>query len=711
MNRSMALLILVSLTMIVPIQAQQPTQAPAEDVVRISTNLVQLDAVVTDKAGNPSKNLTPADFEVLQDGRPQKIVSATFVDTDFSNESAAPNKIDKKAPLAPPIRTRLENAGRLLTFVVDDGNCSASPLGMMASRDALEKFVREQMRPNDLVAIYQSRNGRSVLQQFTSDKAQLMRVVRKIHWTMLPGVGCGGATFGGGASGSETAMERASRTRIENSARQHQVVGLVGLLHYVIRGLQKIPGRKSVFVLSDAIYLMSIDDELKGPTDSSISTLRMGDSYGVMQDLVDAANRASVVFYTIDVRGVTTSLGGITASSWFEGDKTREVHGMSGGVTPQSRSGMYYLADETGGRFYHDANDLTVLVRRGLNQEKGYYRIGYQPDEDTFKGKRFNKIEIKVKRPELKVRSHSGFVGVTDESLRAKTKRTGDSELYEAIIAPLPKAGLDLQLSASFGNTETEGTFVRTAIYLDGGQLSFVDEPNGIKKGVFDIVAVTLNEKNEVIEDFNRTHTIRFPALYLEDVRRKGLVYSADVPVKKPGAYNFRVAIRDVNSKQLGSAGQQIEVPDLKKDRLLMSELTLAEVAVKDNKPLMPVVDKAETGFAAVTALSSPAVRHFQPGATLGYSYKIYNAALDKSTRQPNVRVQVRLYREGQLITDGAPQPAQFEPQADMSRISNSGYLQLPGGAAAGEYALQIIVRDLKSNKTASQWIDFEVVR
>ena len=216
-----------------------------------------------------------------------------------------------------------------------------------------------------------------------------------------------------------------------------------------------------------------------------------------------------------------------------------------------SQSGMNYLADETGGRFYDDANDLSVPVRRALNLEKGYYLIGYQPDADTFKSKKFNKIEIKVKRPELNVRSRSGFFGVTDESLRPK-KRTGDSELYEAIAAPLPNAGLNLQLTAFFGNTESEGSFVRTVLYLDGEQISFVDEPNGIKKGVFDVVAVTLNEKNELVDEFNRTHTIRFPAANLADVKQNGLIYTADIPVKKPGAYNFRVAIRDVTSRQLG---------------------------------------------------------------------------------------------------------------------------------------------------------------
>jgi hypothetical protein len=445
--------------------------------------------------------------------------------------------------------------------------------------------------------------------------------------------------------------------------------------------------------------------------------MRIADTGGVMRDLIDSANRASVVFNTIDVRGVLISDGGISAQDAFRGLSGRDgnIHATANitatrtSAIANSQSGMVYLADETGGRFYDDANDLNVPMRRALNLEKGYYLIGYQPDADTFKSKRFNKIEIKVKRPELSVRSRSGFFGITDESLRPK-KRAGDSELYDAIAAPLPNAGLNLQLTAFFANTVEEGSFVRTLLHLDGEQISFAKEPNGMK-GVFDVVAVTLNEKNEVVDEFNKTHTIRFPAAHLPAIKQNGLIYTADIPVKKPGAYNFRVAIRDVTSKLLGSAGQQIEVPDLKKNSLILSGLTIGEVELQNGKAIMPSIEKAQNGFAPVATVSNPAIRRFRPGAILGYSYKLYNAERDKTTQQPKLSVQVRLYREGQVVIEGAPQPAQFEPQADRTRISDYGYLRMQPDALAGDYALQILIKDLKSNETTSQWIDFEVVR
>ena len=741
MKQLLSLLILVSLALstILPIQAQQQTPpTAADDVVRISTKLVQIDAVVTDKSGNPIKDLGAGDFEVFQDGKPQQIVSVSYVNTEAPASIAAkaaeskPAKTDKNA-LPPPTRVSPANAARILTFVVDDGSCSASRVGMLAAQQALQKFVTEQMRPDDLVAIYQTRSGSSMLQQYTSDKAQLLRVAKKVRWYPSRGTCAndgagdfydraqvtGGTKFRANPVEFESDAERASRANTENRMRDNQVAGLVGVLRYITRGLQRVPGRKTVFLFSDGIPLMSQDSTPRGaPNTTPLVTLRQGESGGAMRDLIDFANRASVVFNTIDVRGLQAP--GASAADDFDNvvgrggtgniQVTSRVAAIRDAATESLHSGMNYLADETGGRFYTNMNNLDVPVRRALALEKGYYLIGYQPEADTFKSKKFNSIEIKVKRPDVNVRARSGFLGITDEERRPK-KRSGDSELYEAIAAPLPKAGLNVHLTAFFANTPAEGSFVRTLLHLDGEQLTFADEPNGMKKGVFDVVAVTLNEKNEVVDEFNRTHTIRFPAAHVDAIERNGLIYTADIPVKKPGAYNFRVALRDATSKQLGSAGQLIEVPDLKKSKLLLSGLTVGEVELRDGKPVLPAEEKAQNGFSPVASVTHTAIRRFQPGAILGYSYKIYSASLDKTTHQPKLTVQVRMYKDGEVVVDGAPQPLQLEAQTDLTRIADYGYLRLQPTALPGDYALQIVISDPNTKETSSQWIDFEVVR
>lgn len=690
-------------------------QTDEDDVVKITTKLVQLDAVVTDAQGNQVTDLTAADFEVLQDGKPQKISNFSYINTAAvapvgSNAPTEIVKTNKNATL-PPVPVRPSVGGRLLTFIVDDGNCSASRAGMTASREALEKFVNRQMLPNDMVAIYQTRGGSSLLQQYTSDKEQLLRVVRKINW--YPGSGACNNTgeifeaaradvtvsaVGGGQKSFETEQDKKRREAAEDANRDAQITGILGVVRYIVRGLERVGGRKVVFLLSDGISIVTRDNQI----------LRTQDA---LRDLTEAANRASVVFNTIDVRGLLdTSMieardeiltkENPTATDETSANRARDVR--------NSQNGLFFLANETGGNFYKNQNYLDVPISRALSLEKGYYLLAYEPDDETFKGKNFNKVEIKVKRPELKVISRAGFLGKTDDATKPK-KRAGDSELYEAVTMPLPRAGLNLQLTAFFGNTPAEGNFVRSLVHLDGGELTFTDDSNGTKKVSFDVFAVTLNEKGEVVDEFNRTHTVnKIAAAQVQLIKQNGLIYAADVPIKKAGTYSFRMAVRDAASRQLGTASQVVQVPELKKDKIHLSGLTVSEVDAS-GKFVVPSAVKTDNAISAAPTTAVPAIRRFRRGTALAYAYTLYNAALDKATSQPKLTIQVNLYRDGKTVVEGQPQTAQLEKQNDWTRIGDYGYLRLNQNMQPGDYVLQVTVKDLLTNQTTSQWIDFQV--
>jgi len=698
-------------------QIPKPSATPPidndSDVVKITTKLVQFDAVVTDKDGNQVKDLTIADFEILQDGKPQEITNFSYINTETPAQSSPKTivKNGKNVILPPPVRVRPESSGRIITFIVDDGNCTATQIGMTAAQDALKKFVSEQMLPNDLVAIYRTRGGSSLLQQFTSDKNQLMRVARQIRW-YPPSGSCGG--YGGdifesaridstgktsGQGSFETEENRKTRERNEDSVRDNQTVGTIGVIRYVVRGLGKVSGRKVVFFLSDGLSLRT-------------RTGSNRQAFDALRDLTDTANRASVVLNTIDVRGL------FDASKISAGDEiyAREDYNATEKIVERrmkevtnTRDGLRYLAEETGGNFYKDQNFLDVPIRRALSLEKGFYLIGYEPTDETFKDKNFNKIEIKLKRPDLNVSSRAGFLGRTDESVAPK-KRTGDSELYEAIVAPLPRAGLNVQLTAFFVNTPTEGNVVRSLVHLDGGEITFTDEPNGFKKAVFDVVAVTLNEKNEVVDEFNRTHTFKIEAAAMPLIKQNGIIYTTDVPIKKAGNYTFRLAVRDANSKTLGSASQIIQVPDLKKSKVFMSGLAIGAVD-ENGKFVSPSAVKPENALSITASTAVPAIRLFRPNTIAAYSYTLYNAQKDKTSNQPKLSVQMNLYHNGNLISEGKPQTTELEKQTDLTRINDYGFLRLNPKIEKGDYALQIIVKDLLTNETTSQWIDFAIVQ
>ena len=122
MSTKFALAVLAVLCALTPSLAQ--TQS--DDVVRITTNLDQIDAVVT-KNGKPVKDLKAEDFEIFEDGRRQEIISFTYVSnvTNNASASAEPKKTSSKDPNAPaapnsPPPTSTESPRRRIAFVVDD---------------------------------------------------------------------------------------------------------------------------------------------------------------------------------------------------------------------------------------------------------------------------------------------------------------------------------------------------------------------------------------------------------------------------------------------------------------------------------------------------------------------------------------------------------------------------------------------------------------
>lgn len=700
----------------------QTQPADTEDVVKITTKLVQVDVIVTDKKGQPVRDLKAADFELLQDGKPQKIVGFTFVpvttrgEMTSSVEEQRKTSSDPKIPVPPPARTPLTASTRVIAFLIDDGSCSTSVWGMDSAQKAVKRFINEQMLPTDQVAIYRTRAGSSAFQQYTSDKTTLLKAADKIRWYPPQG-SCAQSdgSFNEVARSNtfqkltdegvktvqiESDAEKKIREYREDSISRNQVVGTLGVFRYAVSGLERVPGRKSMFVLSDGLPLRDRDN-------------RRNDAAAAMRELTDAANRAGVVVHTFSLRG--SSIPGMIESKdeiYVEDNFNATESTSRARIDQETRlnDGLQTLAYDTGGEFYKPSGIPDKLVNRILEKESGYYLLAYEPDENTFKGKKFNSIDVKVKVPELRISHRSGFLNEVDTQPVKRRAKSAESDLYDAIAAPLPKAGLGIDLTAYFGVAPTGENFVRALFHLDGRELTFADDA-GQKKMVLDVVAVTMDEKNDVVDEFNRTHTLKVDAATAARINRDGLIYSTDVPVKKSGSYNFRVAVRDQNSKTLGTAAQIVQIPDLKRSDIFVAGLTVAGVDAA-GKFETPAATTAANAITLPNSAAVPAIRQFKRGSVIAYAYSIYNATLSKSAGKPNLAITVNLYKDGKLVSEAQQNTAEMADQKDWSRIHDFAYMRLNANAEPGEYALQIIVRDLLGGKDAvsSQSIDLEVI-
>lgn len=687
--------------------SQQDKRTPDDDaVVRITTNLVQVDAVVT-KNNKPVTDLTADDFEVLEDGKPRLITNFSYIssvpkpaDKDATVTASSPKT--KNAVMPPPPPFKPNEPHRTIAFVFDDIGSSAESVGSV--RKQIRKFVEDEMQPNDLVAIIRTGGEVGALQQFTNDKRILLRAIENLRYSTASRVGI--SIFPASLDGATVPGGRQSFNQSVKS------------LRFILLGMRAIPGRKSMILLSENFptdypmsNLPSGRMSASIPTQETTPSIRGGESmfsnYRGVQRLAELAIRSSVVIYGVDIRGLVpyamtplpdTDVGFLSGRSTVlrpVGDEPFRRLAAQSHYLQDTRTGQDYLARETGGFLIRNSNNY---FRRITEDQSGYYLIGYRPTETTF-DRRFHKITVKVKRPGLSVRTRSGFFGMTDEDTRPM-QLTSHDRLNMALMSPLGASDIEVHLTALFAAAPKAGSLLRSLIHFSARDLEFTREPGGGQTATLNLAAIVFGDNGNVIEQVIETRSIRVNDNDLDRLRDDGLVYQLDVPLRKPGAYQFRVAVRDAGSYQIGTARQFVEVPDLKKNVLAMSGITLsAEATANSRNP-------------SVSGLRNAALRRFPEGSNLWFGYIIYNAR--KAKAGASLTAQSRIFRDGKFVYAGQPQPIDLTSQSDLKRIAAGGGVKL-GTLPIGEYQLQIVVTDQYSQKEKPritwQMIDFEIVK
>lgn len=328
-------------------QGQKPSEG---DVVRITTNLVQIDAVITDKSGKLITDLKPEESQLLEDNRAQKITNFSYI-----APPSKPNVRENEMPGVPPERLRPEDVRRTIALIVDDLGLSFQSTHFV--RRALKQFVDQQMQAGDLVAIIRTSGGIGALQQFTSDRRQLYAAIDHNKWYAGGRSDVGASTpIGPATPGKFGADVDAKNKELDDFRSDLFAVGTLGAISYVVRGLSDLPGRKSVLLISDGFTMTDRDPFSR--TSRNDRTLQR------LQKLIDEASRASVVIHTINAKGLQAPSSLRAEDSLNNSSENRTPDQVQQVLQDRNdeafdlQSGLDYLADETGGTAIHNSNDL-----------------------------------------------------------------------------------------------------------------------------------------------------------------------------------------------------------------------------------------------------------------------------------------------------------------------------------------------------------------
>ena len=719
--------------------AQQNPSAP-DVVFSVTTLRVQVDAVVTDSKGHYVTDLTADDFAIYDDGKPQKITNFSYI--SVSPQAPPPSKADRKSnqkpspmlPPAPSAPARQEDVRRTIVLMVDDLGISFEDMAYV--RYALRKFVEQQMQPGDLVAICRTGAGSGAVQQFTTDKRILLSVADGLRWNpngraginffepygkysssaeQIAGPGIGHRDSNGIRSGSPEGLD----VNYNVQRTTNFTVGTLGAISYIVGALREMPGRKSVVLFSDGLQLFSPG---QGPVmHTGMDSVQNGENNADIQEalhkLLDRANRAGAVIYTIHTASLRTTLPDAQDRVDLTGMNQQQVmdtlHQITGIGLPglshtggrdlqfnSSQQGLAYLALETGGIAYQNGNDLNYGLDKVLQDQSGYYLIGFKPPSDTFEVKHgarsYHHVAVKVTRPGLHVRTRSGFFGETDDETAPKYK-TPLEQMRAAMLSPFRSSDVRLRLTALYAEVPKHAAVVRNLLHIDAQDLTFrtvLDSTTHTadSSAEVEIVAVATSMGYLPVSAVAQSYKVQASADQLSNALKEGVVYTLDVPVKKPGAYQIQVAVRDTATGKVGSASQFLEIPELKKGRVALTSVLLQSAERAAGTP-------AWTGM-------SPATRQFHPGGEVEYFCLLENPG--KNVPAVDLDTEIRIVRDGKDVYAGS---AKLVPM-DGGGLAVTGGLKLSEKMTAGDYYLGVIVSDRKAkNRVTAQWTDFEIMR
>lgn len=670
-----------------------------KDSVKLRAELVQIDVIVTDPNRKIVRGLTREDFELSDNGKPQSITHFVFEDTGAKGAAggaeANPTGVTATSRTVAPGELK-----RTIAFVVDTLHMKHE--NVYATRKMLEDFVEHQLQPGDLVLILPTAGGSGLLQQFTADRRLLRQAIGRLHPIYFTTQTTPRRTLD--ARNPSMQQERGGFNRVPGALSMPQGLGsaardpdpleeadirsTLATLNEMIKAMGKVPGRKLGVFISEG---MRLDATRMEPE---------------LQETINRAARANVVFYSIDPRGLdTVSIGAdedLTAIAGALGVSISEA-ATAAGVDKrldfqESQDSLKRIAYDTGGTFFGNNNDIKQGLDNILDDNAAYYLLGFQPEVRTWDGK-FHKIKVVVRnRPDLKVTYRKGYLAKSEKAAGPLSANPDVAEALEAISSPLARRDIDLRLTPLYVFNPQGEAVVTGLLHIDASKLQF-KQVNGNYQSSLEQVGYIYDANGKAVDTFANNLSLDLKPETYQTALKRGLVASHQLRLP-PGLYQMRLFIREADTRMIGTANDLLTIPNIKSGALALSSVFMHGAAIKDGQ-VVPAAGEGET-------LSQ---RHFHKGSIFSYEIVIYNARSGDKASQPQLEMRARVLRGNQVVFKGEFKPVAVAADYKApTPILASRSFQL-GNLPADEYTLEVTVVDRQRKKEAlvRQETDFTI--
>lgn len=562
---------LVGLLLFTLLCPASPSQQQSDYVFRTGSELVLVNVTVRDKNGKFVQGLKPGDFTILEDNKPQKVVSFDVENVDAvpTSDVAQANPLPESTagPANPPTSatdTNTQFKDRRLIILFFDLS-AMEPDEIDHAVTSAEHYVDTQMASADLVSIVSLGSSLLVNQDFTADHVLLKKQLEQFSSGSGQGFqeGTTGTTEGTPDTGQPFTADD-TEYNIFNTDRR-----LEGL-RSVAEKLSHVQQKKSLIYFSSGMDRTGIENE---------SELRAA---------VNAAVRSNLAIYTMDMRGLQALVAGgeaqnasLRGGSAYSGQST--INALNSNFTTQET--LVTLASDTGGRAFLDSNDFTKIFKGVQQDTSTYYLLGYH-STNTARDGRYRHIVVKTSLPGVKIDYRRGYYPPAD--YRHSTKDEKERQLEEELASELPATDLPLYLGVAYFRLEGNKFFVPISLVVPGSQIPFVRSSDR-DKATLDVIGMVLDSEHHPL---NRIRdTVKLAVSTSTEVQKKNVQYDTGMSLLS-GKYHLKFVVRENQTGRMGSFETDIDVPDLKTQPLKMSSVVLASRTqpVKKDSNLNPLV-------------------------------------------------------------------------------------------------------------------------
>ncbi len=646
-------------------------------------SLVLLPVFVVDKDGHAVRGLQPTDFELTQDGRRVEIVSFRYVDTTDPDDQEA---------------LRQASAARRRFLLLFDKSFT-DPAGLNRAQKAAADFVRNRLASTDLAAVatFDVNQGLRLVANFTDDP--LPRVSDPLALAADLSVTDLALTSRDAGQSNQGVLDNVMSVLVrrlraaEDQAYRANVALLESSLRSLAVALRGVEGRKQILYFSagfdSQLLVGERGDDLKQASQSVAEgriwevegSARYGDARlrDSLAQTTRALSNSDTVMHTIDVTGLAQGAG--TSLT-----KMRAIDSNVGEGT--GRESLHFLAAETGGRFFKDANDLGPALREMLDMTSRYYVLGYQPEALTAPGT-FHRIRVRARRSNVQLSHRAGYYERTPRASQTVLERkfeaaqlvvTGagpETLRFSALVLPFPAAG--------------ERQSLGLVLQVPRDQLRWrKPAPQGVE-----VYAYAVDEEGTV-----RDHVAQLARIDLsrsdpgDEARGLSIQTSLSVP---PGRYTVRLMVTEAETGSSGVQFLDIVVPP----RDGRAGFLLPPVIVEDPVRWIPVemARPREQGAAFVfggksfVPRTSAEIESGTPEKLVLIAYGA-DAAVD-----PAASVEIRSSLTDAQGRSVAPGPIRLSKvHRDGSRRAAYVLDYTPQNLAPGDYTLRIAIAEAGSD-------------